>query len=226
MITKFLSGANVMRPSDNESDELRQTTLTVPPETAVIPLTLSASNKSFASTAADLEQLTKRVTELADNTEHATFALLHATTPLWDGDDIWRAQAQARITISLMGADTVPARLARLAPIMEALQADSAHQRAHGHKVKSSAAAGGLQIGTPVPSLHDVTVHRETLLDALLDRLRSVAREPAPPQWRPADLRCHSTGIVTVVHRSLSGIVLALEVRTDVVFPAGTRGAS
>jgi len=91
-----------------------------------------------------------------------------------------------------------------------------------------------LSFSAIVPTIRDVSVHRDTLLQQHFDRLSAVAAADAPPsQFQASETRCTSDGTVSIVSRQLSGIELAVDLTckqlTDstgpVVNPANPAGA-
>jgi hypothetical protein len=122
--------------------------------------------------------------------------------PIEHAGDVYRAGAQLRLDVSLIGAGTIEARQARIEACLGSLDAlDPA--RFDGVSV---------QRGALVLTVDDPSQHRGALLERHMSGLHAVAAyATVPPQFRSNALRCTSSGEVRIEARSLRGIDLAVD---------------
>ncbi|MDP2309837.1 MAG: hypothetical protein Q8P18_27710 [Pseudomonadota bacterium] len=177
----------------------------VPPDRAVLAVTINVAHESFASTASGLTTEVAALEQALGS--HCTATVLDYAAPLSSGSPQWTATAEVRVDIDLRGLAGVAERRGRidacLATIEPLLTPD-------GWK---SLGTGNRQVrrSVPVLAVDAPEQHRDALLARVRTGLAWAAAATGAPQVHPDDLRCVPDGGVTVGDRRLSGVVLTLD---------------
>ncbi len=195
-------GSDLTRESPSW-ERLLQTSIVVPPDHAVQPISVSAEGDTFEQAAAELRGRLAQIESDAGKACAVQAVAYDAPRHF----SKWHAGGQLLALVDLRGANDVRSRMERIDACLGKLKLESRV----GHKLSAPVSGAALYV-----RVDDPQQHRNRLLKNLQDRLAAVAKLDAP-QWAAADLRCTSTGVVNVTERLLSGVRLELDVRCDVV---------
>jgi len=183
----------------------------VPPDRALVAVTVGVSQPSFAETSAALSAEVANIQ--AALTGPCTTTLMDASSPDQDGTT-WSASAELRVDIDLRGLPGVAERRTRLDTCLAALDPLLTTEWK-----KISVGTRIVQRSAPLLSVDDPEQHRDALLAQAAASLAWAAGAAGAPQLHPTDLRCVPRGTVTVGDRRLSGVVLELDLPCRVYLP-------
>jgi hypothetical protein len=173
---------------------------TVAPDRALVSLEMTVE---ATSRAAALEQVRAKADALRARGEgEGCSTSIWSFGPIQGHGEEHTASATLRLDVDLRGLTSPADRHTRieacLAPLYD-LPADT-FEGVH------------LRIGEPRVTIDDPSAHRARLLERRFEALRAVeAMAGAPAQFRATGLRCTSSGQVSITHRSLSGVRLAVD---------------
>ena len=193
-----------------ESELYEAISVVVAPERAVLPIDVVVTHQSYAQTASEVRRARAEIEELLG--PHTTLTTKDYAPPSSQEGTTYQGSISLMVEVDLVGLPDVDARMDRIDAVLgRVLQ--QIHREAPLSKkwtLKNSAASqhGSLQV-----ELNDLQAHRPALLAKVAERLAGLSAASDSPQWRPADLRCLTTGEVQIRSRRLSGITLELDLR-------------
>lgn len=193
-----------------ESFEAADRGYVVPPDRALMRVRISAEGEGGAAARGALSGGIADV-QAAARSGGCAATIAEYTTPRPGGWDGWKGNAELRVEVDLREATDVAARIAAVDACLGSI-AELAERE--GEDVQADIALSGLMY-----SLDDPDGHAAALWARHGSRLARVSAAAGAPQQHPEDLRCTTTGEVSITARSISGIGLALDVSCRAVTP-------
>lgn len=181
----------------------------VPPDLAVMTVSLSTTQSSFAASTQLLQDKADLLLTKVAEGEGCVARVLDYRQPIqplgqyfrWDADQ-YSSQIDMELNISLDGLASVTARIQRL---------DDCVQRIPQFEDKDTKKDGAIAVAlSPAMfTLRDSNVYRDDLLQKRFAPLQAVADAAQPPgQFKASQTECTSNGEVMIVARSLGGVEL------------------
>ncbi len=113
------------------------------------------------------------------------------------------ASFSVALTIDLAGLDVALARMERIEECLGRFRSLAHDESLEGVRMR---------VGPVVPTVDRLDRFREPLLQRHLEPLRAVAALPnVPAQFDPLATRCTSTGAVSILERTLSGVTIDVD---------------
>ncbi|MGK7890852.1 MAG: SIMPL domain-containing protein [Leptolyngbyaceae cyanobacterium] len=188
----------------------------VPPELAVMTITITTVDESFAASTQLVQAKTQALLDAVTAGPGCSAQISDYAQPVQPLGRYLRRNAKQYISqmtidleIDLDGLTQVRDRLQRLddcvSRIPEFIDEDGQEDEAIA-----------MTLSAVLPTVRDATVHRSALLQQRFQALQAVATaQQPPPQFQPSDLVCTSNGTVSIVSHQLSGVELAVDFSCD-----------
>ena len=182
----------------------------VPPELALMTLSLVATEESFPESTQLLQDSAAAVVEAVDGNgcsarmlEYTQPALSWGQSGLYDGR--YSSQIDVEVEVSFAGLNEVGDRITRLD---ECVQLIPEFTTDNGKRDARLAIA----TSSVMPTLQDANRYRDELLQQRFTALQEVAAAANPPgQFEASKTVCTSDGTVKIVNRNISGIELDVD---------------
>lgn len=194
-------GPGVAAPDPGGFEAALHGALIVPPDRAIVPLHARVPSETRAGAVERVRQIAEELRRRASSAPGCE-TTIHSLGHPEGGGDRYSASATLRMDVDLRGLDTPLARHERIEGCLAPLY-DLPRSPFQGLE---------LAVGEPRLTIDDPSAHRARLLEQRFAELSAVAAlEAAPPQFSAARLACTSSGQVSIVERSLSGLRLAVD---------------
>ena len=188
----------------------------VPPERAIMTVTIRATEKSFAGSTQLVQDKTTTLLESVNAGSGCMATMIDYLQPVQPLGKYLRPDAKqytsqmvVELDISLTGMTDIGDRIQRLddclGRIPELIEDKDGDDEAIA-----------MTLSSVVPTLRDATVHRDALLQERFKALEEVAAAAQPPgQFQSSRTVCTSDGTVRIISHQLSGIELDVDFDCD-----------